>query len=107
MVDIFSGDSTLNDLSDSDWETVPVKMLQGFKVHNASFPLVKFKSRIVTFFLQRDTIQELSAEKLAALLDSEDVSRDPASLSKVLHKLDLEQFKDALKILTTKMVAYK
>lgn len=32
MLDVFSGDTTLNDMSEEDWEIVPVKMLQGFKV---------------------------------------------------------------------------
>lgn len=69
-----------------------------------SYPLYDIFDLLSCGFLQRDAIQELSPEKLAALLDSDDVSRDPSSLSKILHKLDLEQFKDALKILTDKMV---
>lgn len=46
----------------------------------------------------------MSPEKVALLLDSDDVAKDPNSLLKVLKKLDLDQFEQALGILNTKMV---
>nr|XP_039260088.1 uncharacterized protein LOC120336470 [Styela clava] len=82
ILEVMKGDSSLNDISDEDIGKVPLKLLQGLK---------------------KDAIQQMSSEKLAILLDSDQVSKDPKSLSRTLNKLTMEQFKEALEIMTEKM----
>ncbi|XP_076808220.1 uncharacterized protein LOC143451496 isoform X2 [Clavelina lepadiformis] len=75
ILNFMKGDLSLNSLNKEDIQLMPANLWEGMKTSQ---------------------IREMSVTTLETLLDSDKASRDPSSMTKVLRKLDLAQFEEAL-----------
>jgi len=83
ILQVMQGSKSFDELKEKEIKKIPPLMLEGMK---------------------SSEIQKMSGTSIAALLDSDLISRDPASFIKTLRKMSDRQFKDALSVVNDKML---